>query len=158
VQDGTDCLCLPPNVRNPTTLKCEAACPTGFRSLNGELCSKISADSGAPAIQFDFSLNGPWHSIGTDKRPIAQYCRPPIPIPDRGLYFNGQASLEITHFYLHSTHTLALWAKHTKSDATLLTYEAKMWEGWNEYDRHVSARHFYKYFEHIRTNNLITTE
>ncbi len=87
---GEDCNCISPHVRNPTTLKCEENCPTGFDKPNGgTVCVEQSA--GLPAVDFDFTKASPWISNTV----VGDFCHPPIPIGQRGVYFDGKSSIKL---------------------------------------------------------------
>lgn len=132
--DDGICLCKWPTVRNPTTNLCMESCPTGFQAnAYTNLCEEMSSQY--KAVSFDFTISGPWTSTGRDNSVTASYCNPPRPIQDRGIHFDGTQTLAVEGFYFHSQFTFGIWAHPKQGNASLLSYDYSIWEGWDEWDR-----------------------
>jgi hypothetical protein len=130
---GTGCRCNSALTRNPTTLHCEKQCPTGFTHSFDNFCEEIS--STMAAVSFNFSVDGPWTSVGTSSEVVGDHCMLPHTVPERGVFFDAKASISLEMFYIHSSYTFTLWARPMTDNIALLSYEYTLWEGWDQWER-----------------------
>jgi hypothetical protein len=85
------------------------SCPTGFLgNKQTNHCEEIS--SKYKAVSFDFTKSAPWISTGRDKTVKGDWCNPPVPIQNRGLYFDGTTTIKVENFYFNSSFTFGFWA------------------------------------------------
>lgn len=108
------CRCSDGYGRHPTSHRCVTRCPTFF-TLDHVTRSCVADPSRTGELDFSGSTH------------------PPMNIPDRGLYFDGNASLQITDFEIFYEFTFDFWIRFFDFDVTILSLrELPTWTGYTE--------------------------
>lgn len=137
---GFFCTCDFPKVRLVSSLTCENACPSGngFNDSKRECAHDATEDE---VVYIELSTPVPiYNTAAGNQNIVVDSCFPPTAFSPtvvdslthhRGSYFDGiRDFLELRHFVLDNTFTLAIWARPYSGDSSLSYFETEQFNGW----------------------------